>query len=421
MYFQSVKSAVFIFLFIASPSSRAQEAIIFPAEVPATSLTVSARIGLPLREAQLLLGKEDAKRALEIVNELADLDNTTPQEQYMIARVQTVAAGAVKDYAVAESAMRLMLKSGFLPATEEDKFIESLASIYAWRDAHGLAMALLSGYLEGKDKPQLQKLLLESRLANKKNISATKTLSEKIAQADRAGATVTHAEVRQLTHLCNVTENLSCYEVFLERLANLDPDWTFRKDLLSGLGRKYGGSRRLQLELYRLELRQNPLTPFNLVMFARLLAGTGAPAEAVNLVERGFNEKILGKGSEAPRHARLRDFVGLQLVEAKGKRNAEYDEALRLRQFDKIATLGFDLVHGGETEKGLAMMTQAIASGQLKDLDVATLHYGVALAITGQERRAIEVLKTVSGSGGFAELARYWTLQITKPARYVLQ
>lgn len=418
MSLQSLKGAAFICLILAWPSSGAQEPLVHPIDAPSPAFTVSARVGVPLREAQALLTKNDAKGALEIVKELVYLTNTTPQEQYMIARMQAAVAGMAKDYTAFESALRVVLKSGFLPAAEEEKFTESLASIYAWRDAHGLAMALLSSYLVGKDKPHLQKLLVESQLAHQKNVDATKTLGETIAQADQAGTAISIAEMKRYAHLCNVTDSPACYEIALERLANLDPNWTYRKDLLTGLGKKYGASRRLAVELYRLELQQKPLSPSTMVLFARLLVAEGAPAEAVNLVERGFKEKTLGQGSEAALHSRLRDFVVLTLAEAKLKRLSEYDNALQLRQFDKIATLGFDLMHSGEAEKGLAMMTEAIASGKLKDPDVATLHYGVALAMAKQAPRALEVLKTVNGGGGFAELARYWILQIKQPARY---
>jgi hypothetical protein len=310
------------------------------------------------------------------------------------------------------------LGSGWLSPAEEEKFTESLASIYAWRGAHRLAIALLSRYLDGKDKPQLQNALLASQIADRQNVVAEKSLGEKIARADKGAGLVTQADLKELAHLCYVTDKLPCYEVALERLANLDPNWTFRKDLLTGLGKKYGGS--LQLELYRLESQQHPLTSPDMVLFARLLAARGAPAEAVKLVERGFNEGTLGTGRDAAHHGRLRDYVVLLLNEAK-KKNYDYDIALQLKQFDKIATIGFDLVHGGETGKGLAMMSEAIASGQLKDTDLTMLRYGEALAASGQGGRAVEVLRKVQGGSGLAELARYWILQIKHPATYVSQ
>jgi hypothetical protein len=56
-------------------------------------------------------------------------------------------------------------------------------------------------------------------------------------------------------------------------------------------------------------------------------------------------------------------------------------------------------------------MEQGIAKGGLKRLEDAKLHLGIACLLAGQKAKGMQVLKTVQGSDGTADLARLWLLQ----------
>jgi hypothetical protein len=55
-------------------------------------------------------------------------------------------------------------------------------------------------------------------------------------------------------------------------------------------------------------------------------------------------------------------------------------------------------------------MEQGIAKGDLAHPDEAKLHVGIAYLKADKKSKAFQVLKTVKGTDGTAELAHYWTL-----------
>jgi Flp pilus assembly protein TadD len=54
-------------------------------------------------------------------------------------------------------------------------------------------------------------------------------------------------------------------------------------------------------------------------------------------------------------------------------------------------------------------MEAGIAKGGLKRPEDDKLHLGIAYLQAGNRSKAVQVLKTVQGSDGTAELARLWT------------
>jgi hypothetical protein len=60
-------------------------------------------------------------------------------------------------------------------------------------------------------------------------------------------------------------------------------------------------------------------------------------------------------------------------------------------------------------------MTQATKMDGAKHPDDLKLHLGIAQAQAGKKPAALATLKSVKGSDGAADLARYWTLQINHP------
>ena len=77
--------------------------------------------------------------------------------------------------------------------------------------------------------------------------------------------------------------------------------------------------------------------------------------------------------------------------------------------------MGYGLVQAGQTDKGLKMMESAIKAGGLKRPEDAKLHLGQAYAVAGKKSQAISTLKSVGGTDGTADLARYWIMAINHP------
>jgi hypothetical protein len=144
-----------------------------------------------------------------------------------------------------------------------------------------------------------------------------------------------------------------------------------------------------------------------------LLAGN--PAETLKVMEQGYKSGVLGTGTDAARHQRLKDLALKN--QATNATNAAADEAelIKNKNADGLAALGFAQVSNGQADKGLALMLQAIKMGGFKYPNEAKLHLGIAYANAGKKSNAIATLKTVQGTDGAADLARYWIMQLNRP------
>ena len=90
-------------------------------------------------------------------------------------------------------------------------------------------------------------------------------------------------------------------------------------------------------------------------------------------------------------------------------------EAQKAKDGTALVNLGYALVTAGQTDKGIAMMVEGISRGGLKRLDDARLHLGLAYLQAGKKADAIKTFKTVQGTDGTAELARYWIILTNRP------
>ena len=75
-----------------------------------------------------------------------------------------------------------------------------------------------------------------------------------------------------------------------------------------------------------------------------------------------------------------------------------------------LVNIGFAYVSRGEIDKGLELMEKGIRKGGMKYPDDTTLHLGIACLFGRRREKAIQVLKTVRGTDGAADLARLWII-----------
>jgi hypothetical protein len=65
----------------------------------------------------------------------------------------------------------------------------------------------------------------------------------------------------------------------------------------------------------------------------------------------------------------------------------------------------------GQSDKGIGLIEQGIAKGGLKRPEDAKLRLGVAMLKSGKQKaKAVQILRSVQGTDGAADLGRVWTL-----------
>ena len=74
--------------------------------------------------------------------------------------------------------------------------------------------------------------------------------------------------------------------------------------------------------------------------------------------------------------------------------------------------IGYAYASMGQADKGIALIEQGIAKGGLKRPEDAKLRLGLAMLQASKSRaKAVQVLRSVQGGDGTADLGKLWALQ----------
>lgn len=388
-------------------------AIGFNAAAPMVGMTsvayaadaVRPEVGKPLQEAQKLAAAGKNKDALAKLREADAVGGKTENEKYLIERTRASAAAAAGDNETAARAFEAVINSGKLSAAETPKFTQSLASLYYQAKDYPKAITWIQRAL--KDNPgnqQLQELLTQTYYVSGKYAEAAKEL--------QANGKASEAQLQMLANIQLKQNDKVGYVNTLERLAGNYPKTSYWADLLQRVVTKPGFSSTLNLDILRLKMAQGLLTkPNDFMEMGQLSLQTGNPAEALKIIDEGYKKGALGQGADAERHKRLKDLALKNEAEFAAKQAATQAEAEKNKDADALFNLGFALVSAGKADQGLKLMDQAIKMGTAKRPEEMKLHYGIGQINAGKKAAGLATLKTVKGTNGEAEVARYFVLQ----------
>jgi hypothetical protein len=373
--------------------------------------TLRPEIGNPLKAAQDLMKQGKNKEALAKLREADAVSGKSANESYLIERVRAAASSSAGDYDTAAKSFETLIASGKLSAAEKEKFSEGLIGIYIRGKDFSKANAAINRQLKEHDSPNLRALLIQNYYTQG-NLGQAET---ELRNIEKNG----HLNEDQLGLLANIQlkkNDKAGYVNTIEKLAASYPKTSYWTDLLNRVVTKPNYSNRLTVDVYRLKLANNLLKkPSEYVEMAQLVLQAKAPAEAIKVIDKGYKAGVLGVGAEAARHQRLKDLAEKTLADT--NKTLAVDEAalVKAKDNDGLLAMGYGLVQAGQADKGLAMMNAAIKSGGLRNPEDAKLRLGEAYAVAGKKQQAITTLKTVGGSDGTAELARYWIMAINHP------
>lgn len=366
---------------------------------------VRPEIGKPLQEAQKLAGAGKNKDALAKLKEADAVGGKTDNEKYLIERTRASAAAAAGDNETAARAFEAVINSGKLSAAELPKFTQSLAGLYYQAKDYPKAITWIQRAL--KDNPgnqQLQELLTQTYYVSGKYAEAAKEL--------QANGRASESQLQMLANIQLKQNDKAGYVNTLERLAGNYPKTSYWADLLQRVVTKPGFSSTLNLDILRLKLALGLLTkPNDFMEMGQLSLQTGNPAEALKIIDEGYKKGALGQGADAERHKRLKDLALKNEADFAAKQATTLAEAEKNKDADAMFNLGFALVSAGKGEQGLKLMDQAVKLGTAKRPEEMKLHYGIGQINAGKKAAGVSTLKSVKGSNGEAEVARYFVLQ----------
>jgi len=372
--------------------------------------SVRPEVGKPPQAAAELIRAQKYKEALAKVREADAAGARNANETFMIERMRIAAASGAGDVETAAKSFEVV--SPKVSAAERLKMIESLTGAYYRAGQYAKAQQWGQRYFkEGGTSAQMRTLLIQSQYLSGDFAGAQRELRTEIEEAERAGQVPAEDRLKLLVNAALKQNDTNTYVWALERLVTYYPKKEYWVDLLSRLQRKPNFSDRLALDTYRLSLATGSMSAANDYMeMAQLAVQAGYPAEAKQVLDRGFEAKVLGQGAEAERQKRLQDLVVKKVQETKVGRDAALVEAESAKDGTALVNAGLGLVFEGDKARGLKVMQDGVAKGNFKRADDVKLHFGIGQLLAGEAGKAQATLKTVGGTDGTAELARLWAL-----------
>jgi hypothetical protein len=379
--------------------------------------TVRPEVGKPLQAAIDLLKQRRGKEALAQARAAQAVPDKTPYETYLVTRVLGQAAAAAGDNAAAAAALESAAASSAAPEADRRQLLAAAAGQYYALKEYGKAATLATRYFQygGTDKT-IRTIYVQSLYLGGNYGAAARELAQDVENEERAGKNPAEEQLQLLANAYLQSKDTAGYGRAMERLVSMYPKREYWLSVLHNVVTRSGFNERLQIDVARLKLDVGTMRSADEYLeFAQLSLIEGFPMEATRVIEKGYAAGVLGVGSDAARHKRLKDLAAKNLAEDR-KAVAEAEKQDPAAKDGKtLFNDGYNLVLHGKSEKGLSMMQQGMkAGGGFRRPDHARLQLGYAYHLAGQNAKALEMFKTVQGTDGAAALARLWVIRLSR-------
>ena len=390
---------------------------ITPAAHAQAKESVRPELAKPLQAAQDAIRAQKFKEALNRLRDVDAIGGKSAFEQYMVDRTRGAAAMGAGENELAGRSFESALNSGRMSAGDQAKVVQALISLYYRAQDYPKAIFWMQRAIkDGSADNETRALLVQSYYLSGDLTRAQKELQNDLAAAERAGRAPSEGQLQLMANLASKQNDKAAYVATMERLVANYPTKAYWADLVSRVQGKPGFADRLVLDLDRLKLALGQInTSADYMEMSQLALQAGFPAEGKKIVDNGYAKGVLGTGAEAARHKRLQDLADKNAAEDLKNLAANEAEAQKAKDGTALVNLGYALVTAGQTDKGIAMIVEGITRGGLKRPDDARLHLGLAYLQAGKKADAIKTFKTVQGTDGTAELARYWIILTNRP------
>lgn len=367
-------------------------------------------VGRPLQQAAELLKAGKSREALAKVREAEAAPNKTAAEELTILRMKGAAAQRAGDNAAAIAAYEAAFPR--LSGTEAAQTAEALAFAYsAQKNTARSAQWIQKAQALGNHSAQLQQLQSYLLTQSGDYAAIAKEAAGAVAAAEQAGRRPEESDLLRLADAQQRLGNRSGELATLDKLLHLYPKKQYWAVYLDRLPRKSGFSDRFALDVMRLKLATGNLeASADYMEMAQLALQAGLPAEGLAVIDKGVASGALGKGPEAARQQRLRDLAVRQLADAKASIASRAAAAQSAKDGNELVQIGHAYATMGQPDRGAALIQEGIAKGGLKRPEDAKLLLGQALLQAGKKARAAQVLRSVQGSDGAADLGRSFAL-----------
>lgn len=196
------------------------------------------------------------------------------------------------------------------------------------------------------------------------------------------------------------------YNNTLKILLQNYPSKAYWAELIARLARQANFNPRFELDLYRIqELTGNLVETLEYVDMANFALKAGLPAEAARVVELAYAAGLMGKGSDAVNHQKLRQQIQ---QDVKDDEKALPTLEKSAKDANAFASLANVYASQQKWDQAHVLYSKALAMGGLRREAETRLHAGIALYKLGQKVEAVKMWDSIQGETTAVDLAQLW-------------
>jgi hypothetical protein len=361
----------------------------------------------------------DAKNYTEVKSRLAQADalpNKTPYEEFVLNRMRIAVASATNDNATLTTALEAVVNSGKLQKSEQGDFIQVLGNQYYNNKDYAKAITWFNRYQTETGDTKVRPYIIRALYFSNDFASAKTELLKDLEAHQKAGTTPKLDELQLLANSGAKSKDQATYLLALENLVRYYPNDDYWTDLLSRTQGKATYSNRFALDVLRLEKAAvSKMGAEEYMALAELALLAGQPIEAKQALDAGFSNGVLGTGTKAADHKKLRAQADRQAADDQKNIGTGEASARKSKNGTGLINLGYAYVTLGQYDKGIGLIQEGIAKGGLPNAEDAKLRLGYSHALAGHKEEAIKTLQGVTGTDGRGDLARFWTMWVNRP------
>lgn len=381
--------------------------------------TVRPELGTPLLDAQRLIGEKNYSEAAAKIGVAQAIANPTPYEVHIIARVKGALATATGDAKMAAEQYEIAIQGPWLKQTDKIARLQGLVALYYNAKNFGKAIEWIDKYYQaGGEDQSLKMVLAQCYYLNGDYASAAKALDVELNKILASGKVPTEIQFRLLADSRNRMKDEAGYSKTLETLVEHYPTQANWRSLITRLWAKPQLAARLQLDVFRLQMRVAGFADeADYTEMAALALQDGSAIEASKVLEQGYAAGVLVAANKSADLQKLTDKATKMASEDRNTLEKDVVRAKTLSDGLAMFNYGFNMVQIGQTERGVAQMEQGLAKGIARNPELAKLRLIAVYASLKQFDKANQLLATLVAKPelvGLEECLRYWKLFLRK-------
>lgn len=372
-------------------------------------VTVRAELVKPLQAAQEGLTGQKYQEVIEQLKPLLQTAGLTPAELGVMRRMQAVAAMGAKNWDLAISTLQDMLQTPDLPAAERRALQESLMNAAQQKQDYPRLIETARQYLqEGGTNASIRPALIQALALTQQHAEVIKAVQDKVRLDEAAGQKTPENQLRLMAVSYRQLKDDTGYRATLKQLLAAYPSRDYWAEVAGRMISQPGFNTRFELDVFRLlEQSGNLQEPVDYTEMAGIALRAGLPAEALRVINQGFDKGVLGKGADAAAHLKLRAEAQTKVRED-DKGFAQLEKSAR--DGNTLASVADVYASRENWAAANAAYARALQAGSLRREQEVRLHYAISLFRAGQKAEALQQLKAIEGDATAVELSHLWAL-----------